>query len=217
MGHIGRHRPLAGQTPSQMQTEREVEVSSPAALGPAWKLSVLKGHLLMEKVLWPSFLTWNRNLVETGGENDSFRKVQTEEEQRCYLRYFQARIFQVVLNPTLVLGAGDWSPCLCFCGLCWDTAQGSGLWARVRMRCLVGDKADQDKCVEDQARLHVLMSGWNSTWQDLSGPQQVLKNQPTTHWWVPGPFSPGGLIQCIKFKTFNVSNQQTWQIYQNIY
>ena len=51
MGHIGRHRPLAGQTPSQMQTEREVEVSSPAALGPAWKLSVLKGHLLMEKVL----------------------------------------------------------------------------------------------------------------------------------------------------------------------
>ena len=51
MGHIGRHRPLAGQTPSQMQTEREVEVSSPAALGPAWKLSVLRGHLLMEKVL----------------------------------------------------------------------------------------------------------------------------------------------------------------------
>lgn len=51
MEHVVRHRPLAGQTQSQMQTDGEVEVSSPAALGPAWKPSVLRGHLLMEKVL----------------------------------------------------------------------------------------------------------------------------------------------------------------------
>lgn len=51
MDHTGSHGPLAGQTQSQMQTEREVKVSSPAALGLAWKLSVLRGHLLMEKVL----------------------------------------------------------------------------------------------------------------------------------------------------------------------
>ena len=51
MDHTGRHRPLAGQTQSQMQMEREVKVSSPAALVIAWKMSVLRGHLLMEKVL----------------------------------------------------------------------------------------------------------------------------------------------------------------------
>lgn len=38
-------------TQSQMQTEGEEGVSSPAALGPAWKLSKRRGHLLMEKAL----------------------------------------------------------------------------------------------------------------------------------------------------------------------
>ena len=189
MDHTGSHGPLAGQTQSQMQTEREVKVSSPAALGLAWKLSVLRGHLLMEKVLWPSFLTWNRSLVETGGKNDSFRKVQTEEEQRCYLRYFQARIFQVVLNPTLVWGARDQFPCLCFCGLCWDTGQCSGLWAQVRIRWLSETRLitvcwgpGSAPCAHEWLKVHFAGSFWASTSPQKPVDHALIGDWTIQHW-----------------------------------